>query len=113
MRVEEYRETIDYSWVLARQIDRILSTRSHIVKSPRLEFEHRISMYKAAIIALYYALPPTVRSHIENPVHLNDLHSIDMWFASAIAAIERSGLLIRKRVVEEGLDEIEHVEHSI
>ncbi len=94
---ERYRETIDYTWALARQLDRIAEARSKLHgKVMRAEYERRLAEYRSTVYTLYMLLPPRARQRLPDPKGYS-LRDLDNWVAEAIGVLDKLGLLIRKR----------------
>ena len=103
---ETYREQIDYTWVIARQLDRILEKRSKIhIHLPKIDYERAVEEFKAALLALYYALPRKIRNEINFNINAN-LKELDKTLSEIIDAIEKRGLLIKKKTIMMGVEEI-------
>ena len=97
----KYKETIDYPWVLARQLDRVLDKRTKINNSMmRFDYELAVSEYHAALTALWLALPESVRSKVEQPN--GSLFRLDTTLTRIIDELDKRKLLIRKGVVPMG-----------
>jgi len=93
---EEYKETIDYRWTLARAIDRAAAARSRVHgRITRGELRLRVAEYRAALRALYAILPPIIRESVpEPPERVGDM---DEWLATTIAVLDAQKLLLKKR----------------
>lgn len=103
---ETYREQIDYTWVLARQLDRILEKRSKIHNYLfKMDYERAVEEYRAALITLYYALPSKIRSEVDFNANAS-LEELDITLSKIIDAIEKRGLLIKKKTIMMGVEEI-------
>ena len=97
LEFERYRETIDFGWVLARAIDRVAEARARVhPRLPKAEYERRVAELRAAVISLYNLLPPSVRRDLPNPRGF-EIKALDDWVAAAVEALDRAGLLIRKK----------------
>ena len=110
---ERYKDTIDYSWVVTRQLDRIAEVSSRLHgRLPRAEYERRAAEYRAAVYTLYKILPPRARERLPNPRGY-DLKSLDDWVAEAISVLDRLGLLMKKKVERYGGEyELQYIEDS-
>ena len=101
---EEYKETLDYSWVLVRQLDRILAVRSKLHrKKSRYEYEMLLEEYASSLFALYIALPREVRESVKWPVDIS-LHSLDNVLSIIVDVLDKKNLLIRKKRIMVGGD---------
>ena len=97
MEREEYKETIDYTWTLARALDRAAAARSRVHgKITKGELQLRISEYRAALRALYAILPPPVRGTL-NPPPKDNLAIMDEWLATVVGELDKKKLLLRKK----------------
>jgi len=101
---EEYKETLDYTWVLVRQLDRILAVRSKLHrKKSRYEYEMLLEEYASSLFALYIALPREVRLNIKWPVNI-DINNLDRVLSEIIDVLDKKNLLIRKKKIMVGGD---------
>lgn len=107
---EEYKETIDYRWTLARAVDRVAAARSHVHgRITKGELQLRIAEYRAALRALYAILPPSVRGSLTEPPR-EDVAAMDEWLAITIARLDEAKLLLRKKRsqgVREEMDDVD------
>lgn len=97
MSVTEYRETIDFTWVLARHLDRILESYSRI--DPR-EPVHGLRRLYVALRGLLVAASPFInygelRQKLRDAVKQRNWGLFDEVLSEVIITLNRKGLLIR------------------
>ena len=94
---EEYKETIDYTWTLARAIDRAAAARARTHgKITKAELQLRLSEYRSSLRALYAILPPSIRSEVTPPPS-KSIKEMDEWLATVVAELDKRKLLLRKK----------------
>ena len=97
----KYKETVNYQWVLARQLDRVLEKRARVTKHQmRFERELAIAEYEAALYALWLALPDEIRRRVTMP--RAPLETLDETMMRIVDELDKAKLLIRKSVVPVG-----------
>lgn len=72
------RETIDYAWVVARQLDRVAEAATQIDPSSRIgaPFKHGLLRYAVALLELYNLAQPVARRRVRLPDYEKTLMSI-------------------------------------
>jgi len=104
MSLVEYRETVDFTWVLARHLDRILESYSRI--DPR-EPVHGLRHLYVALRGLLVAASPFInyeelRQKLRDAVKQRSWDLFDEVLSEVINALNRRGLLIRYNELARG-----------
>ena len=104
--IHEYRETIDYGYVINRALLEIFNRRSMLGGSKH-RFNVWFDRYLRAIEALYVILTPKLKpsdfwSRVSTARQKRSVVILDEILEEIIGKLERSGILIKRRVLEVG-----------
>lgn len=103
--VRQFAETLDYTWVLSRALYVVFERRAEVVRgSSAHDWRAALNRYRAAVEALIAVLLPSLRPEraAERAREARGPEELDALLEEVLSSLERSGLLVRQRVLEVG-----------
>jgi len=114
--IQQYLQYVDYVNVLSRALDRVAEARASINTSSKHAFETSLKKYLRAVESLYVILLPSLepegineklleaKKHNPSPKAIELLDSI---VKNILETLDRKNILLRKRLVETGVAEVD------